>query len=113
MMAKVIVNSNRPSFHKAFDFAWIMFRKQLGLFTAILLMFFALWVILEVIVVVGQRFGFFLWVVAHLSFFVILAGLEMGLIRMCLAAHDGKQIHYSDLFVRNMVSMLFTLLKEI
>ena len=98
MMANVIVDLNLPSIRKAFDFAWMMFKKQLGLFTAIMLTFFASWVVLEVIVVTGQRFGLLLWVIAHLSFFVIFAGMEIGLIRICLASHDGKQIHYSNIF---------------
>ena len=97
-MAQVIVDSKIPSIRKAFDFAWMTLKKQLGLFTAIMLTFFALWVILEVIVVTGQRFGFLLWAIAHLSFFFIFAGMEIGLIRICLASHDGKQIHYLDIF---------------
>jgi hypothetical protein len=97
-MANVIVDSNLPSIHKAFDFAWMTFKKQFGLFTAIMLTFLASWVILEVIVVAGQRFGFLLWAIAHLSFFFIFAGLEIGFIRICLASHDGKQIHYVDIF---------------
>lgn len=98
MMANVILDSNLPSIRKAFDFAWMMFKKQLGLFIAIMLTFFASWVILEFIVVAGQRFGFLLWVIAHSSFFIIFASMEIGLIRICLASHDGKQIRYSDIF---------------
>jgi hypothetical protein len=97
-MAQVILDSKLPSTRKAFDFAWMMLKKQLGLFTAIMLTFFALWVILEVIVVAGQRFGFILWVIAHLSFFIIFAGMEIGLIRICLAFHDGKEIQYTEIF---------------
>src|SRR6266496_120943 len=97
-MVKVIPNPNLLSMRKAFDFAWITLKNHFGLFTAILLTFFATWVILEFIVVAGQRFGLFLWVMAHLGFFVIFAGMEIGLIRICLAFHDEKQIHYLDLF---------------
>lgn len=32
-----IVNSNLPSIHKAFDFAWETLKKQFGLFAAIML----------------------------------------------------------------------------
>lgn len=92
------MDSNLPSIRKAFDFAWITLKKQSGLFTAILLTFCASWVILEVIVVAGQRFGLLLWVIAHLSFLVIFAGMEIGFIRICLAMHAGEQIHYSDIF---------------
>lgn len=78
--AKVIVESNIPSIRTAFDFAWMTLKKQVGLFTAIMLTFFVSWVILEVIVVAGQRFGTLLWVIAHLSFLVIFAGMELNLI---------------------------------
>lgn len=98
MMANVIVEPNLPSIRKAFEFAWMMFKKQSGLFIAIMLTFFALWVILEFIVVAGQRFGFLLWVTAHTVFFIIFASMEIGLIRICLASHDGKQARYSDIF---------------
>ena len=97
-MSKVIADSNSASIRKAFAFAWMTFKQHAGLFTASMLTFFAAWVILEVIVVKGQRFGFFLWVVAHLSFFFVFAVMEMGFIRICLACHAGKPIHYSDLF---------------
>jgi hypothetical protein len=96
-MADVIVDLNLPSIRKAFDFAWMTFKNQSGLFIAMMLTFFASWVILEAIVVAGQRFGFLLWAIAHLSFFVIFAGLEIGFIRVCLACYDGNQIHYSDI----------------
>ena len=97
-MTEVIVNSNQPSIRMAFDFAWMTFKKQIGLFTAFMLTFFTLWVVVEVAVVAGQRFGLLLWVIAHLGFFVIFAGLEIGLIRVCLGFQDGKQIHYSEIF---------------
>jgi hypothetical protein len=89
---------HQASIRKAFDFAWVTFKNRSGLFTAIMLTFLALWVILEVIVVAGQRMGFLLWAIAHLGFVVIFAGLEIGFIRVCLACYDGKQIHYSDIF---------------
>ena len=97
-MAKVAVNADLPSLRRAFDFAWKTVRQQFGLFTALILTFFASWVILEVIVITGQRFGILLWMAAHLLFFFVFTGMEIGFIRMCLATYDGKQIRYSDIF---------------
>ena len=99
MFGAIAVSSNPPaSIHKAFDFARRIFKEHFGLFTAYICTFFAAWIILEVIVVAGQQFGLFFWVIAHLIFFVVFAGMEVGLIQICLALHDGKQVRYSDIF---------------
>ena len=92
------MSSNLPSIRKAFNFAWGIFKEHFGMFTAYVCTFFAAWVILEVIVVAGQRFGSFFWAIAHLSFFVVFAGMEVGFFQICLAVCDGKQIRYSDIF---------------
>lgn len=98
MKTDVAVNSSPPSIRKAFDFAWMTYRQQFGLFTALVLTFFASWVILEIIVVAGQRLGILLWLLAHLIFFIIFAGMEIGFIRICLASYDGKEIRFTDIF---------------
>ena len=36
--------------------------------------------------------------IAHLSFFIVFAGMEVGFVQICLAIHDGKQVFYSDIF---------------
>ena len=97
-MAKVVMDSELPSIRKAFDFAWMTLTNQFGIFIALMLTFLAVWVILEVIVVAGQRFGVYLWSAAHLGFFAIFASLEIGFIRICLASYDGKEIHFRDVF---------------
>jgi len=89
---------NTNIIRNAFDFAWTTFKANFGLLTACVLTFFGSWVILEVLVIAGQRLGFLWWLVAHLSFFILFAGLEVGFIRICLDLHDGKQVVYSDLF---------------
>jgi uncharacterized membrane protein len=93
-----VVRPNRPSIRKAFHFAWKVYKEHVGLFTACMSTFFAAWVVLEIIVIAGQRFGALLWVTAHLSFFILFAGMEVGFIQICLALHDGKQVRYSDNF---------------
>ncbi len=87
-----------PSVRDAFDFAWGVFKEHYGLFMGIIMTFFASWVILEVIVIAGQRFGILLWAVAHLGFFILFAGLEVGFIRICLTLQYAKQASYSDVF---------------
>ncbi len=86
------------SIRKTFDFAWTTFKKHYGLFTGIMLTFFASWVILEVVVIAGQKYGLLLWAIAHLSFFLFFSGLEVGLIQISLALSHEKQVSYSDLF---------------
>jgi uncharacterized membrane protein len=92
------LNPNPLSVREAVDFAWARYKEHYGLLTAFMLTFFAAWVILEVIVIAGQRFGYLLWAIAHLSFFVVFAGLEVGFIQTCLVLHDGKPVSYSDIF---------------
>lgn len=97
-MANVNVDSNLPSFHKAFNFAWMTFKKQSSLFIAVMLTFFASWVILEVLVVAGQPLGLLFWAIAHLTFFIVFAGMGLGFVKMCLALYDEQQVHYGELF---------------
>jgi hypothetical protein len=49
------------SIRQAFNFAWPIFNKRFGLFTAVLLTVFGAWVALEIVVITGQRFGILLW----------------------------------------------------
>jgi len=82
----------------AFDFAWPAFKKRLGLFTAVLLTIFAAWVVLEIVVIAGQRFGILLWAVMHLAFLIFLAGVEVGLLKICRALSDGKPPAFAQTF---------------
>jgi len=93
-----MMKPNPPSIREAFHFAWKVYKEQFGLFTACMLTFFATWVVLEIIVIAGQRFGVWLWAAAHISFFIVFAGMEVGFIQICLALYDGKQVRYADLF---------------
>src|SRR5258708_12871409 len=69
----------------AFDFAWPSLKKRFGLFTAVLLTILAAWVVLEIVVIAGQRFGMVLWAVMHLAFLIFVAGVELGLLQICRA----------------------------
>jgi len=104
---------NTNSIRHAFNFAWTTFKANFGLLTSCVLTFFTSWIILEVLVITGQRLGFIWWLFAHLSFFVVFAGLEVGFIRICFAIHDGKQIAYSDIFQRLHLGAKFFLVQLI
>jgi hypothetical protein len=86
------------SMRHAFDFAWPAFKKQFGLFTAVLLTILAAWAVLEIVVIAGQRFGILLWAVMHLAFLIFVAGVELGLLQICRALSDGKAPTFADTF---------------
>jgi uncharacterized membrane protein len=90
---------HRPiSMRHAFDFAWPTLKKRFGLFTAVLLTILAAWVILEIVVIAGQRFGIVLWAAMHLAFLIFFAGVQVGLLQICLALSDGKDPVFADTF---------------
>lgn len=80
----------------AVDFAWKTFKYHNRLMMAILLTIFGAWIILEIIVIVGQRFGLVWWTVAHLAFLFVFAGLEAGFVKTCLALYDGEERTFAD-----------------
>lgn len=86
------------SIGQAFNFAWPIFKKRLGLFAAVLLTIFGAWVALEIVVIAGQRLGIVLWAAAHLAFLVFVAGLEVGFIQICLALREGREPTFADIF---------------
>lgn len=86
------------SIRQAFNFAWPIFKKRFGLFTAVLLTIFGAWAALEIVVIAGQRFGIVLWAAAHLAFLVFVAGLEVGFLQICLALCDGREPTFADVF---------------
>lgn len=88
------------SIRQAISFAWSSFKKRYGLFTAILLTIFGAWVVLEIVVIAGQRFGFWLWLAAHLAFLFFFAGVEVGFIQICNALYDGGEPTFADIFKR-------------
>ena len=84
--------------HQAVNFAWTAFKKHYRLLAAILLTLFGTWVALEILVIAGQRFGILWWTVAHLGFFFIFAGIEVGFLQACFALYDGKEPTFAYTF---------------
>jgi len=92
------MNQNPISIREAFSFASKTYKSHYPLFIASMLTFFACWVLLETVVIEGQKLGIILWVVAHLAFFIVFAGLEVGFIQISLALVDRQEVSYSSLF---------------
>lgn len=84
--------------HQAINFAWITFQKHYRLLIVILLTVFGAWVALELLVIAGQRFGILWWTAAHLAFFFIFVGIEVGFLQTCFALYDGKEPTFPDTF---------------
>jgi hypothetical protein len=92
------MNQNPVSLREAFAFAKKAYKNHFKLLIASMLTFFASWVLLEIIVIAGQKLGIVLWVVAHMTFFIIFASLEVGFIQICLSLVDGQDVSYSNLY---------------
>jgi hypothetical protein len=92
------VKDNPISVGQAFNFAWPIFKKRFGLFTAVLLTIFGAWVALEIVVIAVQRFGILLWALMHLAFLIFVAGVEVGFLRICLALYEGGEPTFADTF---------------
>jgi hypothetical protein len=88
------------SIRRAFQNAWPVYLRHIGLMTALPGTLFGSWVLLEVLVVAGQSLGFVFWALAHLGFFFVFGGLSAGFIRVCLALYDGEEPAYHDLYAR-------------
>jgi len=94
------VKDDRISIRQAFKIASPILKKRFGLFTAVLLTLFGTWVALEIVVIAGQRLGILLWAAAHVAFLIFAAGVEVGLLQICLALCDGGRPTYADAFTQ-------------
>lgn len=86
------------SIRQAISFAWSSFKKRYRLFTTILLTIFGAWVVLEIVVIAGQRLGIWLWIAAHLAFLIFFAGIEVGFLQICNTLYDGGEPTFADTF---------------
>jgi hypothetical protein len=92
------MKSRSISVHRALAFAWPTFKKHWWLFLAMLLSVLAAWIVLEVVVITGQRFGLLLWIAAHLAFLIFFACVQIGFLRTCLALRDHRAVAFADAF---------------
>lgn len=88
------------SIRQTFSAAWAHYKANYRLLIASTFIFIASWVILEVIVILGQRFGIVLWLLAHSAFFIVFAGLQVGFFHICLAIIDGQVLTLSYIFTK-------------
>jgi hypothetical protein len=94
----VVVRPNRFSIGQAVDFAWSTYRRRWLLLTGVLVVTLGAWVVLEIVVVTTQHLGILVWALAHLAFLLCFAGIEVGLLRISLALHDGRTPTLADVF---------------
>jgi uncharacterized membrane protein len=92
------MKSELISVHRALAFAWPTFKDHWRLFLAILLSVLAAWIVLEIVVITGQRFGLLLWIAAHLAFLIFFACAQIGFLRVCLALRDHRDATSADAF---------------
>lgn len=87
-----------PTLKQAFTFARSKLKSHFGLLSACVLTFFGAWVLLEILVVAGQKLGIVWWSVAHVSFFFVFAGLQIGFLQICFRLYDDQPASYVDIF---------------
>jgi hypothetical protein len=86
------------SFRQSFHWAWTKFKDNPIFYIGIVLTFFASWVILELIVVAGQKLGVIFNLVAHITFLIVFSGMQLGFTKICLAIYADENPSYMELF---------------
>lgn len=81
-----------------FQTGWRLFKSHSGVFVVSMLLLFLSWVILEIAVVSLYRLGFVVWLILHLVWLVLFAGMIVGLHVMALKSVDGAIPRVGDLF---------------
>jgi hypothetical protein len=94
----VAMGRNQISIGKAVNFARSAYGRRWRLFTSVLLAMVGAWVVLEVVVFTTQRLGILAWAFAHIVFLLCFAAIEVGLLRISLALHDGRNPRLADAF---------------
>ena len=81
-----------------FQDGWRLFKSHASAFVISMLLLFLSWVVLEIAVVFLYRLGFAIWLVLHLSWFLLFSGMMVGLHLMALKSVDGEIPRIGDLF---------------
>ena len=81
-----------------FQTGWRPFKTRASVFVASMLLLFLSCVILEVAVVLLHRLGLTVWLVLHLAWLFLFAGMLVGLHVMALKCVDDKIPRIGDLF---------------
>jgi len=81
-----------------FQDGWRLFQLHASAFVASMLLLFLSWVVLEIAVVFLYRLGFAVWLVLHLAWLLLFAGMLVGLHVMAVKSVDGEIPRVGDLF---------------
>ena len=81
-----------------FQDGWRLFRSHASAFIISMLLLFLSWVALETAVVFLYQLGFVVWLVLHLAWLFLFAGMFAGLHLMALKSVDGEIPQIGDLF---------------
>jgi hypothetical protein len=77
---------------------WRLFRSHARAFVISVLLLFVFWALLEIAVVSLYRPGFAVWLLLHLAWLFLFAGMIVGLHVMALKSVDGGIPRLADLF---------------
>jgi uncharacterized membrane protein len=81
-----------------FETGWRLFRSRASVFVVSMLLLFLSWVVLEITVVSLHRLGFAIWLMLHLGWLFLFAGMLVGLHVIALKSVDGEIPRIVDLF---------------
>jgi hypothetical protein len=81
-----------------FQTGWRLFKSHLSVFVISMLLLFFSWVVLEIGVVFLYRLGLAVWLMLHLAWLFLFAGMMVGLHVMALKSVDGEAPRVADLF---------------
>lgn len=81
-----------------FETGWRLFKSRASVFVVSMLLLFLSWVVLEIAVVFLHRVGLAVWLVLHLAWLFLFAGMLVGLHVMALKSVDGEIPRVGDLF---------------
>jgi hypothetical protein len=87
---------DRVTFH--FWTGWRLFKSNASVFVVSILLLFLSWLVLEVAIVFLHRLGFAVWLMLHLAWLFLFAGLLVGMHVMALKSVDGEIPRVGDLF---------------
>jgi hypothetical protein len=81
-----------------FERGWRLFKSHAGVFVVSMLLVFLSWVVLEVAVVLLHRLGLAVWLMLHLAWLFLFAGMLVGVHVMALKSVDVEIPRVADLF---------------
>jgi uncharacterized membrane protein len=81
-----------------FRTGWRLFKSHISVFVISMLLLFLSWAVLEIAVVFLHRLGFAVWLMLHLAWLFLFAGMMVGLHVMALKSVASEAPQIADLF---------------